>query len=502
MSKFYPVSKQEMDDFLFPKGFQLMNLPKTDELVYGKRLTIHNHPVSIRVYSSIEGSEARPCGEDAIRVSAYTMIQGEIVQIGSTHKVLRIKTWAKNLESAIAAVVEDWKACPACNHPMVLRNGAYGEFWGCSAFKITGCNGKNSPNQQVESNPEPPVSSKPTTVATPKAHGGFRIADEHISDQQKAAERVFVETDKHMVLPSRAGGGKTTMLKHLASFRKEGQSIAYLAFNKKNAEEGKKKLPREVASMTTHSFCSRMLRDYGISMPERADSSKNRKVLEEVYPAMNNKDRKRIRKSAFKLIGLAKNFACRPGDKDAITEVMNKYNFELENKAEELTVVEIVDQVLTLSVPGKKFGSIYDFDDMIWWPVVLDMKPTFYDVVLLDEVQDFNACQIELVSRMMEKGSRLVAVGDPYQAVYRFRGADSDAFDKVQETLNSGTRGCTVVLLPTNYRCSKSVIRWVRENSVVHDIEACDNAPEGLVDESMSYNQILDLLVEEFGKRS
>jgi ssDNA-binding Zn-finger/Zn-ribbon topoisomerase 1 len=497
MSRFHNVSQAEMEAFLLPKGFRQMTLPGTAELVYGKRINKGRHAISIRVYTAINPSGvARACGEDAIRVSAFTLFQGEPVSVGKSQKVLRITTWAKNLDAALSRWDAEWKECPACGHPMVLRNGKHGDFWGCSTYAKTKCSGKPPSAPQII---EPKAEVTVIKASRPMING-YRIPEDRISTQQKAAEVAFTNTDKNLILPSRAGGGKTTMLKHIASFRGEGQRMVYLAFNKKNADEGKKKLPREVVSMTTHSFCGRLLRDNNIPMPQRAESSKNRQVMEEVYPALDNKDRKRIRRAAFKMIGLAKNFACRPGDREAIKAVLDQYPFELENKAEEMTVVEIVDEVLRLSIPGSKFGSIYDFDDMIWWPVVLDLKPTHYDVALLDEVQDFNACQIELVRRLMASGTRLVAVGDPYQAVYRFRGADSDAFDKVSEALNGSDRGCETVLLPTNYRCAKSIIDWVRDNTVVHDIEAAPNAPQGSVREDLSYDKIIDLLALEFGR--
>ncbi len=329
----------------------------------------------------------------------------------------------------------------------------------------------------------------------------FRIPDNRISDDQKRAELVFTDSDDHLILPSRAGGGKTTMLKHLASYRKNRQSMMYLAFNSKNAKEGRKKLPQEVPSMTTHAFCGQMLRNNDIKMAKEPTNNKNWQVMEDVFPAMSNPERKRIRKACFKLIGLVKNFGIRPTDTFGIRSVLEQYTFTLETEREVSETIEIVNDVLSMSLPGQKFGGMYTFDDMIWWPIVLGLKPTFKDVVLLDEVQDFNGCQIELVSRMLANGSRVVIVGDPFQSVYRFRGADSDAFDKMSALLRSDTkRGCQEVLLPTNYRSGRKIIEWTVENTVVKDIVAAPNAIEGEVIEDLGYEDILDLLVADFGQ--
>lgn len=501
-----------------------MTIPGTTELVYGKLVRHGNHQISMRVYTSIDSTgNSRNCGEDAVRVMLFFKHDGDVIPVGKPQKVLRITTWSKNLQKAIDRWDSEWNDCPACGHPMVLRKGSKGDFWGCCTWSKTRCSGKPSKVISAKSKdiipapaktlkPERPRISKEIEEFKPVAEAinptrpivhcsvnGFRIPANQISNHQKQAEDAFAKTDKHLILPSRAGGGKTTMLKHLASFRKEGDRMAYLAFNRKNANEGKKKLPPEVSAMTTHSFCGRLLRDSHIKMSEKADSGKNWQIMEEVYPAMSNKDRKRIRKACFKLIGLSKNFAIRPSDKDGIRSVYDQYAFDLMNEQEINAVIDIVDEVLSLSVPGSRFGSIYDFDDMIWWPIVLDIKPTFYNVVLLDEVQDFNACQIELVKRMVENGARVVAVGDPYQAVYRFRGADCDAFDKLSAVLSESKDGCESVLLPTNFRCGKAILEWVRNNTVVKDIEAAYNAVEGEVREEFTYDQIIDTLTEEFG---
>jgi superfamily I DNA/RNA helicase len=164
-------------------------------------------------------------------------------------------------------------------------------------------------------------------------------------------------------------------------------------------------------------------------------------------------------------------------------------------------VIDITSEVLSLSLPNAKFGMLYDYNDMIWWPVMLKLKTSRYDVVLLDEIQDFNACQIDLITRLLQSNVRVIAVGDEFQAVYRFRGADSDAFEKVSSVLQKDTKGSATQLLSTNYRCGKKIIEWVVNNTIVKDIKAAPNAIEGEVKENVSYAWILDTLTKEYGSR-
>jgi superfamily I DNA/RNA helicase/RecB family exonuclease len=50
-----------------------------------------------------------------------------------------------------------------------------------------------------------------------------------------------------------------------------------------------------------------------------------------------------------------------------------------------------------------------------------------YDVVLVDEYQDTDPAQEELLAHLAGDGSELIAVGDPDQSIYAFRGADVEA---------------------------------------------------------------------------
>jgi hypothetical protein len=532
--RFYNISADEMTEFLEKRGFQKITLPKTYEMVFAKVIRFGSHTLSLRVYTAItEGLDhSRAKGEDAIRVSLYCKLDNVRnanypVMCGKPQKCLRVSTWETNVAAAIARCedVENFRVCSQCGSPMTERQrGSDGQkFWGCSAWKFTKCRGrahKLSPTQSTRriASP-PPESGKKTarkvrrplqtdrttdsvtpTVATVTPNSGFRIPSHLISEAQKRVEQLFTDTVDNIMMGARAGSGKTTMLKHLAAFCDAGQKIVYLTFNRKNAVEGSKKLPRWVDSSTTHRFCGAWLRAH-FEIPRQQDGRKNLRIMEEVYPLLdrNNKARRRVRKASFRLTNLAKHFACKPDDKDAIKTVMDQYTFDLEGEGEVLTVQENVQEVLQKSLPqttGGEFGMAYNYDDMLWWPIVLDLEPPKVDVLLADEVQDFNACQIEMVRRIEAAGGRVVAVGDPYQAVYRFRGADNQAYSKLEAMLKSGKRTCQEVILPTNYRCGKAHIEYVRQHTIVKDIEAAPTALEGTIG-YVDYNGLLDMLATD-----
>ena len=75
-------------------------------------------------------------------------------------------------------------------------------------------------------------------------------------------------------------------------------------------------------------------------------------------------------------------------------------------------------------------NAVIDFDDMIWLPVALNLPiPMTFDFLIVDEYQDSNITQQELALRFCPSG-RMVIVGDRYQSIYQFRGADTMAIPR------------------------------------------------------------------------
>jgi len=126
--------------------------------------------------------------------------------------------------------------------------------------------------------------------------------------------------------------------------------------------------------------------------------------------------------------------------------------------------------------------STFDYTDMVYLPAIDNSIWMFpQDYVLVDEIQDFNRCQIRIVEKILKKDKisgkttgRLISVGDFFQGIYGFNCADDKAFEWFEKFPNTKT-------LPLSYsfRCSKNVI--VEAQKIVPGINALDTAPDGLV---------------------
>ena len=82
-----------------------------------------------------------------------------------------------------------------------------------------------------------------------------------------------------------------------------------------------------------------------------------------------------------------------------------------------------------------------------------------YDVVLVDEYQDSDPAQESLLRALAGDGRELIAVGDPDQSIYAFRGADVRAITEFPDRFRAADgRPAPVVALGTNRRSGPALL--------------------------------------------
>ncbi|HEY7325424.1 MAG TPA: ATP-dependent helicase, partial [Streptosporangiaceae bacterium] len=82
-----------------------------------------------------------------------------------------------------------------------------------------------------------------------------------------------------------------------------------------------------------------------------------------------------------------------------------------------------------------------------------------YDVVLVDEYQDTDPAQEELLAQLAGDGRDLIAVGDPDQSIYAFRGADADGISRFADRFRRPDgRPAQVVALRTSRRSGAGLL--------------------------------------------
>ena len=292
------------------------------------------------------------------------------------------------------------------------------------------------------------------------------------------------------VLIAVAGAGKTSVL--LAAGATMGGNVAYVAYNKDIVTETTSKLAergidwKTMRAGTAHSFGFAALKKQ-LGGDVKVDGYKVASILDGIFAARDEdmslpawhrlKELEPYKGNIAALVSHAKQGIFGVGNSDhendaAWFEVADRHDiFDEEDKPPVERIIQLAQRVLQLS---NARDDVIDFDDMIYLPLLYKAPFWKFNVVMIDEAQDTNRARRALVRAMLRSGGRVIAVGDPHQAIYGFTGADSDALELIKQDFNAIELPLTV-----SYRCPQNVVKFAQQ--WVSHIQAAPTAPEGSV---------------------
>lgn len=278
-----------------------------------------------------------------------------------------------------------------------------------------------------------------------------------------------------MLIQACAGAGKTTLLRMVADTIPRGKSILCVAFNKPIADEMRRKLPRHVVCSTLHSLGYRSLgRDVQVEQSKLANS------IETVLADVTQEKTAVLRNDLYKLIPLIMGTLTDPCDYKAVAKVIDRVGVTIEDLALSLPYLsQVIDEM-------DKVQNFITFDEMIYRPVIRGINVGQFDYVLVDETQDLNECQQGLVQAAVKPEGIVIAVGDRYQSIYGFRGADPAAMDEMKKRFSMVEK-----LLPVTYRCPSNVVTLAQKVVGKDIITTSDTCREGEVIRERDYPKIM-----------
>jgi len=261
-----------------------------------------------------------------------------------------------------------------------------------------------------------------------------------------------------------AGSGKTTTLLECIKLIPNYKSSIFVAFNKTISEELNKKLKgRKTNAKTLHALGLGIIFKNRVRKPE-VDNDKIDKIVEKRFKHGDVEFKFFLKK----IIPMIKATLCEVNIQ-SVSDLMLDCNIQ---GFLDKSVIKVIGEILKES---EEMNAI-DYGDMIWIPVVQDMIGPEYDWVFVDETQDLNKAQFELVKKICNGHTRIIAVGDSRQSIYLFRGADIDSMKNFKEYFNAKE-----LPLSISYRCPKNVVRLA--NEIVPEMEYADDAIDGIVDD-------------------
>lgn len=309
------------------------------------------------------------------------------------------------------------------------------------------------------------------------------MARQFSPQQAKINEFVKNETD-NLIIYADAGTGKTTTALEGIAPILPGSSI-YLAFGADPAKEAQEKINNlgltNIKASTCHSA--------GCGVYRRAfNFTKDDNKLQNLAYDNFNGEYENLRSFVVAACKMAKQVGIgvvTPIDNTKAWQAMcDKFNL-WDNLPDDVDYSEGISGAKYLLRANNELKKYIDYSDMIYLPLVYNLRFWQYDNIIVDEAQDINATRREMISRMLKKGGRLIAIGDQKQAIFGFTGADHDSLDLIKDQFN-----CKTLPLSVTYRCPKAVVKIAQQWAPGYT--AHENAPDG-VDDSCELADVVKL---------
>lgn len=280
--------------------------------------------------------------------------------------------------------------------------------------------------------------------------------------------RAVKTTEGPLLILAGAGSGKTKTLTHriahlILSQKATPYNILAVTFTNKAASELRERVARLMGqdansrqflpyAGTFHGICVRLLRQDGehIGVPKSFvifDEQDSINAIKQVLKQLSVDEKSYPARVIKSLISSAKNELV-----DA-----HKYAGLASSPAE-----KIAARSFPLYKKLLHEASALDFDDLIINTVQLlksskDLRAKWqnqFRYILIDEYQDTNAAQYELVKLLTNKDQNIAVVGDDWQSIYSWRGADFRNILNFEKDYPNAT----VIKLEQNYRSTKSIL--------------------------------------------
>jgi DNA helicase-2/ATP-dependent DNA helicase PcrA len=265
-----------------------------------------------------------------------------------------------------------------------------------------------------------------------------------------------------LLIEALAGAAKTSTLCLLAAKLPLVPTLC-CAFNKRIADEMSKRMPSHIQCSTMNSLGHRA---WGQKLGRRLTLATD-KVYDAASELMNSlpPEQKRQFGDVFASVMRAVRLAKSSGYVPAKFKTLGKGLISLDTLLDEVLSSQIDcepdDQfqgwfhtILERGIAESFEGKI-DFDDQVYMSALFGGIFPKFPIIMVDEAQDLSNLNHEMIRLMF--GGRLIAVGDPYQSIYAFRGANIGSMDLLAKEYNMKR-----MTLSVSFRCPKAVVERAR----------------------------------------
>lgn len=282
-----------------------------------------------------------------------------------------------------------------------------------------------------------------------------------------AQARAVQSTSGPLLILAGAGSGKTKALTHRIAYliAEQGvwpEQILAVTFTNKAAREMRERLSSLLGQQnsrgfmpwmgTFHGICVRFLRIEGeaIGVPRNFviyDEDDRQGLIKQVMKELSVSDKEIKARTISSTISNAKNELVTPDDFAASAQFPYQ---------------QAIAKVYVRYEQLRREAGALDFDDLLIETVRLlrehkdirDKWRTKFTHILIDEYQDTNAAQYAIVKLLVNEQKNIAVVGDDWQSIYSWRGADFTNILNFERDFP----GATIIKLEQNYRSTGNIL--------------------------------------------
>lgn len=293
----------------------------------------------------------------------------------------------------------------------------------------------------------------PTQYLLDRGEAGQLVA----TPEQTRIIQAALTTKDNLLISALAGAAKTSTLEFLCRYLPV-QPILSLAFNKRIAEELTARLPGHVTCRTMNSLGHRVW-STAIGKRLNLDFKKSYNIVKTIIEDLSRSDRSEAYDSMGTILAAitaAKRSGYIPHGKFPQGRPLLTRDEFYASLDEEPTSLEtsIIEAALFTSITQAYAGTV-DFDDQLYMPTLFGGSFPRYPLVMVDEAQDLSNINHAMLKKLVT--TRLIAVGDPWQSIYGFRGARQSGMDFLASTFS-------MISLPLSlsFRCPEAIVHHAR----------------------------------------
>ena len=303
-----------------------------------------------------------------------------------------------------------------------------------------------------------------------------------LSGLNESQKEAVLTTSGPLLILAGAGSGKTKALTHriaylIAHEKVWPEQILAVTFTNKAAREMRERLSVLLGQENTRSFMPWMGTFHGICVRLlRVDGSAIKVPAN--FIIYDEDDRQGLIRQAMKQLSINDKEIKSRAISSAISNAKNELVSPEEFKATaQFPYQQAVAKVYVKYEAMRREAGALDFDDLLIETVRLmrehsdirDKWRNTFKFILIDEYQDTNAAQYALVKLLINQEQNIAVVGDDWQSIYSWRGADFTNILNFERDF----KGAKVIKLEQNYRSTGSILE-AAHNVIIKNTQRSD----------------------------